>query len=133
MERTLQAAFGASVYDAALSLALSIKALPEWEELQDARERFRADPEMAAIMARYRTAFGQWTAARRRGAALADADATELATCQSELENHPLYLRQHEATTALVSALQTINRVLTTELGMDFAANAAPRGSGCCG
>lgn len=124
---------GWEAHDAALKLAKAIQALPEWRELQEARTRFRTDPEIASIMARYRRAFSAWKAARQRGAGLTGPDAVEMAESQHQLEEHPLFRRQHEAHQAVASALRDINLVLSAELELDFAANAAPRGGGCCG
>lgn len=84
-------------------------------------------------MARYRRAFAAWKAARARGAGLTGPDAVEMAESQHQLEEHPVYVRQHQASIALVSALQNVNRVLSAELELDFAANAVPKSSGCCG
>lgn len=133
MQAMSQQVHDSAVGDAAVQLARAIKALPEWQELQAARSRFRTDPEMIAIMTRYRRIFGSWSAARARGEGLKGADALELAESQQQLQEHPAYLRQHEATIAVVSVLQSVNLALSAELELDFAANAAPRGGGCCG
>lgn len=113
-------------------LADAIKARPEWQGLAEARTGFRTDPDMNAIMARYRAAFGRWSAARARGEQLPGDDALELAEAQDAVQRHPLFRRQHDATEALVALLREVNRMLSAELELDFAANAAPR-SGCCG
>ncbi|MBI4540961.1 MAG: YlbF family regulator [Gemmatimonadetes bacterium] len=121
-----------AVASAAGLLANAIKARPEWRALADARAAFRTDPGMSAIMARYRAAFGRLSAARARGEHLSGDDALELAEAQQALQAHALFRRQNEATATLVALLREVNRMLSTALELDFAANAAPP-SGCCG
>jgi cell fate (sporulation/competence/biofilm development) regulator YlbF (YheA/YmcA/DUF963 family) len=127
-----QERYEAGVDAAAVQLANAIKARPEWLALTDARTGFRTDLEMTAIIARYRRAFDRWTTARAQGQHLPGPDALELAEAQDALQRHPLFRRQHEATEVLIGVLGEVNRVLSAELELDFAANAAPH-SGCCG
>lgn len=122
-----------SVDGAAVDLAQAIKETAEWSELQDARASFQADPDMMALMSRYRRVYRMWREATTGGRGMIGADAQELAEVNDAIQRHPAFVRQHEATEALVSVLHRINDTISAEIGLDFAANAAPRGGGCCG
>jgi cell fate (sporulation/competence/biofilm development) regulator YlbF (YheA/YmcA/DUF963 family) len=113
-------------------LAKAIKARPEWQAFVKARAAFRTDADMSAIMARYQAAFSHWRAARARGEQLSGAEALELAEAQAALQAHVLFRRMNEAIEIARVLLRSVNEMLSTELELDFAANAAPRG-GCCG
>ncbi len=123
----------ATTLEAAEILAKAIQATPEWKEFQDARVAFEHDAELQELVSRYRRLVQSWQAARQRGQGLTGNEAMQLSRLQSQIEDHPVYQREREAGSALVALLQMVNQNLSAELGLDFAANAAPRGGGCCG
>lgn len=114
-------------------LAHAIQATPEWKQLQEAREDFDRDDRLQGLLSRYRQLAQLWRVAQQRGQGLMGKSAIELSQLQSQIEGNANYQRQQEAGSALVTLLQKINQAISAELGLDFAANAAPRGGGCCG
>ncbi len=75
----------------------------------------------------------RWRQARAAGAGLTGPQATELAGLQERLQRHALFERQQDAGRQLVALFQQVNDLMTSMLGIDFAANAVRRGGGCCG
>lgn len=124
---------GSLVITAAEALGRAIRLSPEWRDLEAARAAFEADRELMALVERYRTLSARWRAAKAEGRALSGSEAVELANLQEKIQRHTLSLRQQDAIAALVGLLQQANQVISQELGLDFAASAAPRGGGCCG
>ena len=125
-------ASGAAI-EAAETLAHAIQATPEWAEFQSAQRAVERDAELQDLMVRYRQLAQSWRAAQQRGEGLMGKAAMELPQLQSRIEGNANYQRQQEAGSAVVALLQKVNQALSAELGLDFAANAAPRGGGCCG
>jgi cell fate (sporulation/competence/biofilm development) regulator YlbF (YheA/YmcA/DUF963 family) len=122
-----------AVPTAATALARAIQETPEWIELRSAQQAFEADPDVTRLMSRYQELFGRWRSAQARGSGLSGNEAMELAQVQEDIQEHPLFLRHQGAMGELAAVLQRANEVLSSELGIDFAASAAPRRGGCCG
>lgn len=119
--------------EAAEILAHAIQATPEWEEFQSSQGTFERDTEVQELISRYRQLAQLWRAAQQRGQGLMGKAAMELPRLQSQIEANANYQRQQGAGRAVVALLQKVNQAISTELGLDFAGNAAPRGGGCCG
>jgi len=122
-----------TLIEAATGLARAIQSAPQWEEFQRARAAFESDPDLAMLLSRLRELSALWRIAKNSGRGLAGTDASDLADLQARLQAHPLFVRQQDAVRALMAMFQQVNQILSAELGLDFAANAAPQGGGCCG
>lgn len=135
MEHTESVNVKAAV-EAAEVLARAIQATPEWKELQNAQLAFERDAELQEIILRYRQLAQAWRTAQQRGQGLMGTAVMELPRLQSQIEASDTYQRVQQASRAVVVLLQRVNEAISAELGVDFAANAAPRGGGgggCCG
>jgi cell fate (sporulation/competence/biofilm development) regulator YlbF (YheA/YmcA/DUF963 family) len=121
------------VFRAADGLVEALQHTPEWEEWESARAAFDRDDEATKLRARVQDLSVRWQRARASGHGLAGAEATELADLQERLQVHTLFVRQQEAGRQLVALFQQTNDLVTSMLGVDFAANAVRRGGGCCG
>lgn len=119
--------------EAAEILARAIRATPEWKSFENARTSFDHDAELQELVSRNRRLAGLWQAAQQRGQGLMGSAAVELAQVRSQIEAHPVYQQERETARAVLASLQKLNQRISEELGLDFAANAAPRGGGCCG
>lgn len=119
--------------EAAEILARAIRATPEWKSFENARTSFEHDAELQELVSRYRRLAGLWQTAQQRGQGLMGSAAVELAQVRSQIEAHPVYQQERETAGAVLALLQKLNQRISEELGLDFAANAAPRGGGCCG
>lgn len=118
---------------AATAFARALRASRQFEEFQTTRADFDADPGLQRLLLRLRELSAKWQAARAAGRGLVGKDATELAELQAKLQAAPLFVKQQDAIRSLVAMFQQVNQVVSTELELDFAANAAPQGGGCCG
>ncbi len=116
----------AAVTEAAEELARALRGSAEWQAYSLAQTAADQDTQLAKWMTRYRhlnsTAWSD-----QRGAGLA-----ELAELRDHITSNAHYREAQEAGASLVELLRNVNKALSAGLGMDFAANAAPR-SGCCG
>ncbi len=122
-----------NILRAATALAGALQASPQFEEFQSARAAFESDPKLKQLLSRLRQLSASWRTARAAGRGLVGKDAMDLAELQSSLQAHPLFVRQQDAIRSLVAMFQQVNHAVSDELGLDFAANAAPQGGGCCG
>lgn len=122
-----------NLVEAATGLVRAIQAAPQWEEFQSARAAFEADSGLAALLARLRQLSASWRLAKNAGRGLVGKDASDLAELQGRIQVHPLFVRQQNAIRSVVAMFQQVNQVVSAELGLDFAANAATQGGGCCG
>jgi cell fate (sporulation/competence/biofilm development) regulator YlbF (YheA/YmcA/DUF963 family) len=122
-----------TVAEAAEVLARAIHDSAEWRRWSDARERFDADPQLRQMQQRLAELSRKFQSARAQGRGLFGPDLAELNRLQSEVQASPLARARDEAGAALIQFLQDTNRLLSDTLGVDFAANAAPRQSSCCG
>jgi len=122
-----------TVAEAADVLAHAIHDSAEWRRWSDARERFDSDPQARRTQDRLTELSHKFQSARTQGKGLFGPDLAELNRLQSELQSSPLARARDEAGAALIQFLQDTNRLLSDTLGVDFAANAAPRQSSCCG
>ncbi len=118
---------------AAQTLADAIKSSPEWQEWQEATTAFENDATAAEWMRRYHELADRWRQAQAQGRGLLGQEAAELAEIQNRIQRHELFIRQQEAGRALLALFQRTNDLISSHLGLDFAANAASRGGGCCG
>lgn len=128
-----QAGVDGTVSQAADRLAEAFQHTPEWEEWESSRAAFDRDTEVRKLRARLQDLSARWQRARSTGRGLAGLEAAELTDLQEKLQAHALYVRQQEADRQLVALFQQTNDLITSMLGIDFAANAVRRGAGCCG
>ena len=124
---------GAEVLESAVKLARVMQAAPQSEEFQSARSTFASDPGLTPLLSRLRQLSRSLQDAKADGRGLVGTDARELAELQGKIHAHPLFIRQQDAFSSLVEMFQQVNQAISVELGVDFAANAAPRGGSCCG
>jgi cell fate (sporulation/competence/biofilm development) regulator YlbF (YheA/YmcA/DUF963 family) len=122
-----------TVVEAAEVFARALLDSTQWRRWRDACERFDADPQLRQIQRRLAELSRKFQSARAQGKGLFGPDLAELNRLQSEVQTSPLAKERDEAASALVQFLQDTNRLLSEMLGVDFAANAAPRQSSCCG
>ena len=122
-----------TVAEAAEAFAQAMLDSPEWRRWSDARERFEADPQLRQTQQRLGELSRKFQSARAQGKGLFGPDLAELNRLQREVQASSLAKERDEAAAALVQFLQDSNRLLSDTLGVDFAANAAPRQSSCCG
>ncbi len=122
-----------AVFEAARALGSALQASPQWEEFQSARAAFDSDSELRTLIARHRQLSASWRIAKASGRGLMGEDAGNLAQMQAAIQTHPLFVRQQAAIKSLMAMFQQANQAISAELELDFAANAAPRGGGCCG
>ena len=119
--------------EAAEILARAIQRTPEWKAFQNARGAVERDAELQDLFTRYRRLAQSWRLAQQQGRGLAGKAAMDLPQLQSRIEANATYQLQQQAGSALVALLQKLNQAISAELGLDFAATAAPRRGGCCG
>ncbi len=129
-----QTPLDSAVAQAAKALAHTLQATPEWEEWRSAEAAFEGDAELCALMDRYRILAERWRSARANGKPLPGEDAMEVAEVEEKIRGHRLFARRQRAIEELTALFLETNQVVTEALGIDFAANAVPRGGGgCCG
>jgi cell fate (sporulation/competence/biofilm development) regulator YlbF (YheA/YmcA/DUF963 family) len=119
------------VVQAAEALAQALQSTSVWEEHQHALAAVRSNPDLCALLARYRELLGRAQRAKTQGTGLTGPESLELAELQAKIQPHPAMVRQQEAGALLLALLQQTNSVLSTELGMNFAAMAAPSCGSC--
>lgn len=122
-----------TVAEAAEAFARAILDSVEWRRWSSARERWDTDATLRQAQQRLTELSHKFQSARANGKGLFGPDLAELKRLQSEVQSSPMTRERDEAGAALVQFLQDTNRLLSDTLGVDFAANAAPRKSGCCG
>ncbi len=122
-----------TVAEAAEAFARAILDSAEWRRWSSARERCDTDETIRQAQQRLAELSHKFQSARASGKGLFGPDLAELKRLQGEVMSSPVTRERDEAGAALVQFLQDTNRLLSDALGVDFAANAAPRKSGCCG
>ncbi len=122
-----------TVVEAAEVFARAIRSSPAWQSWEQAQAAFDGDAAMRQAMKRLRDLSGRFHLARAQGKGLAGQEATEMAVLQGNVQGDPLYQAKEAEGRALVDFLRETNELLSKELGVDYAAAAAPRGGGCCG
>lgn len=122
-----------TVAEAAEVFARAILDSAEWRRWSGARERCDTDATLRQAQQRLEELLRKFQSSRAQGKGLFGPDLAELNRLQSEVQASPLARERDQAGAALVQFLQDTNRLLSEALGVDFAANAAPRQSGCCG
>ncbi len=122
-----------TIAEAAEVFARAILDSAEWRRWSGARERFDADTNIRQAEQRLAELSRKFQSARTQGRGLFGPDLAELNRLQGELQSSPLAHERDRAGVALMQLFQDANRLLSDTLGVDFAANAAPRQSSCCG
>ncbi len=122
-----------TVAEAAEAFARAIMDSDEWRRWTDARERCESDATLRQAQQRLAELSRTFQSARARGKGLFGPDLAELNRLQGEIQSSPLVQERERAAATLVQFLQDTNRLLSETLGVDYAANAAPRQGGCCG
>lgn len=130
---TATATSEAAVLEAATAFAQSIQGSTEWRELLDAQRTAEADEPFARMVTRQKQLADIQCRARGQGQGLDGKSLVEFIALRDQIQRHELYVRQQEAGSAVVRLLQRLNELISRELGLDFASNAAPRRRGCCG
>lgn len=121
-----------SLKKAAGELAKAIQADSRWIEWTEARKAIEQDEALRGMMARYAQLGNKARSGSSTSEALSGADILEMGTLQATIEGHANFARQKDATAAMLGLLHDANSFTSEGLGIDFAANAAPRES-CCG
>ncbi|MFN3412550.1 MAG: YlbF family regulator [Thermoanaerobaculum sp.] len=121
------------VVHAAKALAEAIQGSPVWKAWEQACARFDSDPELRRAVERLQQLSMRFRQARAQGKGFFGPEVAEMNKLQMQIQQSPLAQKRDEAAQALLSLLQATNRILSDALGIDFAANAAARGGGCCG
>jgi cell fate (sporulation/competence/biofilm development) regulator YlbF (YheA/YmcA/DUF963 family) len=130
---TATATSEAAVLEAATTFAQAIQASAEWRELISAQKAAEADDGFARMVTRQNQLAGIQNRARGQGQGLDGKSLVEFIALRDQIQRHELYVRQQEAGSAVVRLLQRLNEIVSQELGLDFASNAALRRGGCCG
>ena len=119
--------------EAAAALARAIQSSAEWREVVSAQHAAKGDTRFGKMVARQEELLRNERGRPAGGQGLGAEEVVEMMALRSQIQGHELYIRQQGAWEALVGLLQGVNRVISGDLGMDFASNAAPRRGGCCG
>lgn len=114
------------------ALAGLIQQNPRWVAWQEAQVALEQDTELVAPFDRYRELSQKAQQARQNGNGLSGPEMLELAEVQEKIQNHERYQQREQAATGMTELLREVNLLVSNELGLNFAATAAPR-SGCCG
>lgn len=122
-----------TVAAAAEAFAGSLHESAAWRSWEQAQARFQDDFGIKEATARMDELSRQFRSARAQGQGLRGPELAELNRLQTQLQESPLARERDAAAQALLGFLQDANRLLSEALGIDFAANAAPRQSNCCG
>jgi len=122
-----------TVVEAAEVFARAIRFSPVWQRWEQAQAAFDSDATMRQAMERYRELSSRFSLARAQGKGFTGQEAAEFGVLQGKIQGSSLYRAKEAEGRALVDFLQESNQLLSKELGVDFAAAAAPRGGGCCG
>lgn len=122
-----------AVWQAIDRLVEALRHTPEWEEWEQAKAAFDQDADVTTLRAQLQDLGVRWRRGRGGGRGLAGCEATEPVDLQETLRAHPLFVRQQSAGRQLVVLLRDTNGVMTSMLGIDFAANAAHREAGAAG
>ena len=122
-----------TITEAAEVFARAILDSAEWRRWSSARERCDSEASLRQAQQRLTELSRKFQSSRAQGRGLFGPDLAELNRLQGEVQSSPLAQERDQAGAALVQFLQDTNRLLSDTLGVDFAANAAPRGGGCCG
>jgi len=116
------------------SFAQGLANTPEYEEWRAARAARESDTEVASLSADLKRLGADLRLAQGRRGPVAASLEQRYAATQARLQNHPAAVRQQAAARTLIDMLREANTLLSSSLGVDFAATAAPpRQSGCCG
>ncbi|HLS27471.1 MAG TPA: YlbF family regulator, partial [Opitutales bacterium] len=108
------------------------KSCAEWNEFHRINEIFENDQEITAMLGEYRQLAGQIQEAHTNGEQTGH-QLRQLEHLQIRIQQNHLFQQRENAADAMLGLLQQANLVLTNDLGLDFAANAKPQESGCCG
>lgn len=122
-----------TITSAAGGLVDAIQASPRWRAWRDADRMLQQDADMPGLLARYNELSGRWQRSRRSGQNLPANDMVEMAQIRDKIMNHPLTRTREEAAGGMVRLLQEVDLMLSTGLGVNFAATVAPSSGGCCG
>jgi len=122
-----------TIEGAAIQLAESITACPEWGEFQRVNEIFEKDADLARMLDQYRQTVARVQGAQARGEETSG-DIRQLEHLQIKIQQNPLFQQREAAADAMLSLLSQANAALTLKLGIDFAVNAqSHQHGGCCG
>ncbi|MCA0306270.1 MAG: YlbF family regulator [Actinobacteria bacterium] len=115
---------------AAAALGAALKASPEFTALLAADQAISLDPEAEAAIAAFDRLQQQLRTEITTGL-LQESQRAELAHCQQALYAVPSVAAYVAATEAFEAVCRETASIVSTEIGMDFAANS--RSGGCCG
>ncbi len=114
------------------ALAAAIQSVPCWRAWHDAQEAVEQDPEMGAVLARYRELAQRRRQASAQGNRQPYKELLELGELERKITECELFRQRDAAMADLYEFLVTVNGMLSERIEIDFAAIAAPRRS-CCG
>ncbi len=120
-----------AIENAARELAGALQADPRWSAWREARIAAEQDAKLGALMERY-SQLSHKAHEGQAAARLSDEEMLELGALQDTIQQNEAFIRRDEASDALIALLREADGALSEALGVDFAANAAPRSS-CCG
>ncbi|MEZ3114353.1 YlbF family regulator [Halobaculum sp. MBLA0147] len=111
----------------ATALGEEIAALPEYRAFEEAKAAVEADDEVQSKIDEFERIRQEFALARQSGRA--DEDAVErVREAQQELHSMPTMARYLEAQEELEERLETLNRLISDPLAVDFGGEAG----GCC-
>lgn len=122
-----------SLEEAADSFVEAIHQTDAWRRWEAARQRCDDDAALVATQHRLAELSSRLRAARAVGRGLFGPDLAEFNRLQAELQASPHVRERDQASVALLTFMQDLNRSLSEKLGVDFAVCATPRGGSCCG
>lgn len=118
--------------DAITGFAHTLMATPEWRAMLEAQRAFEHDEELTRLLSRY-SVLARRQQRQEPSARLTEEEHRELVALETQIQQHPLFLRREASLQTMQTLCYETNQVLCGILGIDFAATAAPRRGGCCG
>jgi len=116
--------------NAAKMFTTAVTATHEMDAFVKAKEVYRADPELQSMRKRLSQRSGELQAKQTTGA-LTQQEIDDVRFLQNTLNAHPITVQFVQARQAIIARLADCNEAVSTEIGFDFAAAAAPQS--CCG
>lgn len=119
-----------TIEEAAGKLAGAIASAPEWKRFTEINGEFDKDDEVRGMLEEYQTVVAAVQAGNGQPS---PEQGRQLESLQVRIQSNPLFQKREEAAQSMLDILAQANVAISSELGLDFAANAAPKQQGCCG
>lgn len=115
------------VTEAARALATALKSDERYSAWRETSAAFEQNEQLKDLMTQFQQLAQKAQVAQQGGQPLSNEEVAEITSVQKTLQDDILFMKHNKVTAELLELLHNANQTVSSEIGLDFAANAAHR------